>query len=104
LATEVNQSRVEKMRRQKAERDAWEAVHAGETWDQADFEPIRQALRDVPISELMKVTGMSRGACTAVRTGRAAWHARHWRTLAEVAGVAWPSEPADIVDVGEWAR
>jgi hypothetical protein len=35
------------MRRQKAERDAWEAEHKGELWDPADFEPIRLELADV---------------------------------------------------------
>jgi hypothetical protein len=31
----VNSSRAKKMRREKARRDAWEAAHAGEVWDQA---------------------------------------------------------------------
>jgi CRISPR-associated endonuclease Cas1 len=94
-APEVNQSRVEKMRRQKALRDAWEAAHADEVWEQADFEPIRLALADVPISALMRVTGLSRGACTALRTGRMACHPRHWAALAELAGMAWPSQLGD---------
>jgi hypothetical protein len=75
------------MRQQKAERDAWEAAHAGEVWDQADFEPIRLALQEVPISALMATTGMSRGACTSLRTGRMACHPRHWAALAELAGI-----------------
>jgi hypothetical protein len=29
------------MRMQKAERDAWETAHAGETFDPSEFEPIR---------------------------------------------------------------
>jgi hypothetical protein len=89
---EVNSSRAEKMRREKAERDAWEAAHAGEVWDAADFEPIRRALAEVPISALMRVTGLSRGACTSLRTGRAACHPRHWAALAELAGIALPLE------------
>jgi hypothetical protein len=71
-AAQVNSSRAEKMRREKALRDAWEAAHAGEVREPADFEPIRRALADVPISALMRVTGLSRGACTAIRTGRTA--------------------------------
>jgi hypothetical protein len=91
-AAEVNSSRADKMRREKALRDAWEAAHAGEAWDAADFETIRRALADVPISALMRVTGLSRGACTSVRTGRAACHPRHWAALAELAGIALPLE------------
>jgi hypothetical protein len=89
----VNHSRVEKMRRQKAERDVWEAAHAGKVWDRADFEPIRRALADVPISVLMSVTGLSRGACTSLRTGRAPCHPRHWAAPAEVAGVPLATSP-----------
>jgi hypothetical protein len=102
-AAEVNASRAEKMRREKALRDASEAAHAGEVWDAADFEPVRRALAEVPISELMKVTGLSRGACTSLRTGRKACHPRHWAVLAELAGVVLPSQPADNLNTEEGA-
>jgi hypothetical protein len=102
-APEVNSSRAEKMRRQKAERDAWEEAHAGEVWDPADFEPVRLALADLPISALMKATGLSRGACTALRTGREACHARHWAVLAELTPVALPSHLSDNLNAGKGA-
>jgi hypothetical protein len=82
------------MRQQKAERDAWEAAaYAGEEWDAADFEPIRQALGEVPVSAIMAAIGLSRGACTAVRTGRESCHPRHWPALAALVG----QEPRDAV-------
>jgi hypothetical protein len=74
------------MRQQKAERDAWEAAHASENWDQADFEPIRAALIDIPMSAIMAATGLSRGACNGIRTGRERCHPRHWVALAELCG------------------
>jgi hypothetical protein len=83
-AAPVNQSRAETMRRQRALRDAWEADHAGEHWDPADFEPIRQALADLPISAIVAATGLSRGACTSIRTGAQPCHPRHWPALANL--------------------
>jgi hypothetical protein len=49
------------MRRQKADRDGWETADAGQSWDQADFETIREPLADLPISALMKATGCRGG-------------------------------------------
>jgi hypothetical protein len=42
--------------------------------DSAEFEPILRALADVPMSAIMRATGMSRGACAAIRSGRQTCH------------------------------
>jgi CRISPR-associated endonuclease Cas1 len=83
---EVNQSRSKTMRQQKAERDAWEAEHHGEHWDPADFEPVRLALADIPMSAIMAATGLSRASCVSIRTGRQSCHPRHWAKLADLVG------------------
>jgi CRISPR-associated endonuclease Cas1 len=93
-AASVNASRAETMRRQRAERDAWEAAHQGETWDSAAFEPVRRALAEVPMSAVMQATGMSRGACAAIRSGRQTCHPRHWEVLARLAGMSLPERPS----------
>jgi hypothetical protein len=72
----VNESRGDRMRQQKAERDAWEAGHSRESWAAADFERVRLALAHTPISVITAVTGMSRSACTSIRTGREPCHPR----------------------------
>jgi CRISPR-associated endonuclease Cas1 len=93
-APSVNGARAERMRQQKAERDAWEAAHQGEAWDSAAFEPIRKALAEVPMSAVMQATGMSRGACAAIRSGRQPCHPRHWEVLARLAGMSLPERPS----------
>ena len=76
-AHDVNQSRAEKMRQQKAQRDAWAAAHGGER-DQEDFEPVGRGRADIPISALIAATtGMNLGTCTSLRTGRVACHPGH---------------------------
>ena len=58
------------MRQQKAERDVCQAAHAGEVWDQADFERIRRALLMCPCRRSWQ-RRISRGAL--VRWGLIGW-------------------------------
>jgi hypothetical protein len=55
----------------------------------------RQAFSSAAISAV-RITGLSRGACTSLRTGRVACH-RHCAVLADLAGVASPTFRVDTL-------
>jgi hypothetical protein len=66
----------------------WRTAHAGEERPSPDaFAPIRDALVDVKLMDIVAATGLSKSMASQVRSGRAVPHVRHWATLARVAGV-----------------
>ena len=74
-----------------AEQKTWELEHAGMARpDPALFEPIRTALSEVPVREIMAATGLALSSARMVRSGRLVPHARHWLALAKLAGVPDP--------------
>ena len=46
-----------------------------------EFQPIREALQDVPIAAMAAATGLSEVYCQAIRGGRATPRPRHWEAL-----------------------
>ena len=72
-------------------KNAWHqaAVHAwtGEKSDPAVFtREILPGLRQLPIGELVAVSGLSTHYCSMIRLGKKVPHPRHWAALRELSG------------------
>ena len=60
---------------------AWEKAR-GDNEDPSLFvEEIRPRLAKVPLSEMMRATGLSRPYCAMIRRGERVPHSRHWETI-----------------------
>jgi hypothetical protein len=59
--------------------------------DPALFVPIRTALAEVPVREIMTATGLALSSARMVKSGRLVPHARHWFALAKLGDVPDPS-------------
>jgi hypothetical protein len=53
-------------------------------WFRLNVLPLLDA---VLLSDMSKATGLSQGACSRIRSGKAVPHPRHWSALAELVGV-----------------
>jgi hypothetical protein len=58
------------------------------------FDPIRTALAEVPVREIMIATGLALSSARMVKSGRLVPHARHWFALAKLAGIP------DVLETG----
>lgn len=64
-------------------------VEENRTWDSQNGpadpavfrKEIAPGLRAVKLAELMDVTGLGKGACSKIRSGRVVPHPRHWTAL-----------------------
>jgi hypothetical protein len=69
-------------RERAAQRRAWDAEHIGEVFDEAHFRTaILPTLQGVPLSAMMRVTGLSLHYCAEVRHGKSVPHPMYWSEL-----------------------
>ncbi len=80
---EARRKRAEALRRRQAEAQAW----SGDRPDPSEFEPIRAALRAVPVRQIAATTGLTRAYCGGIRSGRYTPHVRWWAALRELGTV-----------------
>jgi hypothetical protein len=92
---EVRARRGASVGRRDAEALAWDAAHPDIVVDAADFDPIREALGAVTVGAISRAVGLSSSYASSVRRGEYVPHPRHWRALAELAGVACPVDDTE---------
>jgi hypothetical protein len=64
-------------------------------------EHVLPALGTVATTSIMAATGVSSAAASKLRRGLHVPAPKHWRALAELVGIAWPSQQADNLPSGE---
>ena len=78
----AREARREGLRRERAERDRWDAEHLGEVFDREAFtREIVPGLSGVPLSVIVTATGVGDSAASRIRRGMLVPHARHWAAL-----------------------
>jgi hypothetical protein len=80
---EAAEKRRASITRRQEEAAEWEA-HAERVPEPSEFAPILEAIQGMPISELIRATGLSRPYCEKIRRGLAVPHPRHWLALAGI--------------------
>lgn len=79
--------RSETQRRQMAARKAWNPKDKPEWLDKETYKnKIQPRLKAITVPVLMKTLSVSEPYATSIRSGQRVPHARHWMTLAELAG------------------
>jgi CRISPR-associated endonuclease Cas1 len=103
-ATKRDRRRAETMTARVLEQQAWERANQGIARpDPAHFAPIREGLAEVRLDVIAATIAVSRAAASQIRRGQLVPHVRHWQPLAALARVAWPSHPADNVNIEKGA-
>jgi CRISPR-associated endonuclease Cas1 len=69
------------MARRNAEIRAWERQHPGRHDPEVFRNTILPRLARVPLSKMIRATGLSLRSCSRVRQGQVVQHARHWEAL-----------------------
>jgi hypothetical protein len=70
------------MARRHRERREWAAANDGATFDRRLFElEILPLIRDLPLADLIRATGLTHGYLSHVRQGEKVPHPRHWSAL-----------------------
>jgi CRISPR-associated endonuclease Cas1 len=78
----VRTKRRRTMKRVIAANRAWSGPSAAPSVFRKEILP---GLRDVRLTEIEQVTGLSSGACSRIRSGKSVPHPRHWEALADLA-------------------
>jgi len=84
---EVRRRRGRSIAMARSELEQWKAEHPHAVADPADFAPIRIGLAEVPLTRIMAACGVSKGTASSWRSGRHVPALRHWKALADLAGV-----------------
>jgi hypothetical protein len=77
---EAAEKRRDSLARRQQEAAEWEAT-ADRVPGPSEFAQIFEAIQGVPISELVRATGLSRPYCEKIRRGLVVPHPRHWQFL-----------------------
>jgi CRISPR-associated endonuclease Cas1 len=81
---EAARKRAESLRRRQQEAEEWERIH-GDGFDPEVFRrEILPKLAGVPLSRMVKATGLSKLYCSLIRRGVYVPHPRHWEALRNV--------------------
>jgi CRISPR-associated endonuclease Cas1 len=84
---QAGERRAATIKQRWAERAAWNPTHIDHPSDPEWFrEEILPALQRVPLSVLVRATGLTRGYLSQVRRGRKVPHQRHWSALRSALG------------------
>jgi hypothetical protein len=63
---------------------AWDQEHAGEVTTVDFARDILPELQDIPLSTIMRETGLSLRHCSLIRQGQKVPHQRHWHNLSRL--------------------
>jgi hypothetical protein len=79
----------------RSELERWKAEHPQAVAHPSEFAPIREALQQVTLRQIMAATGASKPAASGWRSGRHVPALRHWPALGRLIGLEL-SELADL--------
>ncbi|MBA3266110.1 MAG: CRISPR-associated endonuclease Cas1, partial [Nocardioidaceae bacterium] len=78
--------RSQSLSKRKHEESSWRPNAEDTSWTKDRYQAeVLPALAGVPLSALMRATGLSVSACSRIRSGQLIPHHRHWRPLLEIA-------------------